>query len=133
MSGKRERWTTPCAYCGKDTDAARGNSTWGHSEMCCSDRCGFLYFASPKRNERDIAYVEAHLRSLEQTLERLRAYRPALFETQAHVRRARYHEHEAATRAQNQAWFRSPADRREYVQVALHQAWVDAIAALVSP
>jgi len=67
---------SPCPNCGQqDSEGAwrgarMGSTSWGHSYMCCSEKCGLEYANKLKTSKKldQIAYHEKEIRRLNQEL-----------------------------------------------------------------
>lgn len=44
----------PCPNCGELEGAVMGDSSWGHSALCCSEKCGIEYAKSARRAVREV-------------------------------------------------------------------------------
>lgn len=68
----------PCPYCGQEDivdtyrGARKGNSSWGHTYLCCSEACGTAFRNSPQhinleceRLRKQIARLQDELRMWE--------------------------------------------------------------------
>jgi len=58
-----ERPLPACPNCGKKDAARQGSSSWAHSEMCCSSKCGLEFseklMAIPEWRDLRMAYLKS--------------------------------------------------------------------------
>lgn len=64
-----------CPMCGKPSSARMGNSSWGHSEPCCSEACGKAYRDSEQRARAEVRNLMA---AIEDTQNKLAYWRSKL-------------------------------------------------------
>ena len=63
-----------CPVCGEKDElekykgARRGNTSWGHSYSCCSDKCGKAFLNSPQHKELERLRITEKIAGLQEAL-----------------------------------------------------------------